>query len=454
MTWYYFLYEAGLDVTQLFSFLFSFFEYIFCTVLFAVAYRRKKLYVWRLLVSAVLGLAFCFLCAVIMTVMGTGTDFLSMFTRILLNTLLSLFFLAMLWGCYEESFTECMLCWCMVVAVSTLAGQSYSVLLNIFGVDDSTTISFFNGENVMWYDYLIWGLYHMAVFVGFAALFAKRTRLQHDTKTTFSVVMLAFSVAVVSYILGSVARVYEDASAEMAMVTKLFKILCSLFVIFMALGVFQQSKLEQDLQVTEQLLEQEKRQYEISKQNVEAINMKCHDLKHRLNSFEHKLNDEELESLKEAIELYDTNIRTGNEILDVVLYEKQLYCNSTDIRLSFMVDGTRLAFMDPSHTYSLFGNAIDNAIEAVTPIEDADKRMIGVSMGNEDGGVSLEFTNYFLGERKISGDGMPQTTKEDTKSHGYGMKSMQYIVKQYRGRMETQIYDDIFILHIRFPAQG
>lgn len=234
--------------------------------------------------------------------------------------------------------------------------------------------------------------------------------------------------------------------------SKLFMIVCNLSAVSSALGVLRQSRLSADLAITEQLLYEEKRHYELSKETIETINMKCHDLKHRLDSFEHKLNEEELQSLKEAIEIYDSNIKTNNQILDTVLYEKQLFCKKNDIRLQCVANGALLSFISPSHLYSLFGNAIDNATEAVKQLS-KEHRLIDLSVFAQGELVVIEVSNYFAGERKIEGS-LPVTTKEDANRHGYGMKSMLYIVEQYGGKLETKVVQDIFLLRAQIPQRG
>lgn len=56
---------------------------------------------------------------------------------------------------------------------------------------------------------------------------------------------------------------------------------------------------------------------------------------------------------------------------DVVIYtEKSLLCERHKIRFTYMIDGEQLDFMDPVDIASLFGNALDNAIESVLRTDD------------------------------------------------------------------------------------
>ncbi len=64
--------------------------------------------------------------------------------------------------------------------------------------------------------------------------------------------------------------------------------------------------------------------------------------------------------------MYDTQPHTKNAAPDVVLTGKNLSCTSQNITLTYMADGRRIGFMEDSDIYALFGNILDNAIDAVS----------------------------------------------------------------------------------------
>lgn len=61
----------------------------------------------------------------------------------------------------------------------------------------------------------------------------------------------------------------------------------------------------------------------------------------------------------------------------------------------------------------------------------------------------MQEENYFNGTRRFE-DGLPVTTKPDTSSHGFGMRSLRMIVKKYGGALTTYVTEDIFHLNIIF----
>ena len=66
----------------------------------------------------------------------------------------------------------------------------------------------------------------------------------------------------------------------------------------------------------------------------------------------------------------------------MVLCEKAMTCQKNGISFSCMADGTGLGFLTPVQTYSLFGNIIDNAVEAVSPLREA-QRVISLTCHEE-----------------------------------------------------------------------
>ena len=115
-----------------------------------------------------------------------------------------------------------------------------------------------------------------------------------------------------------------------------------------------------------------------------------------------------------------------------------------------MVDGDALSRMSSIDVYVLFGNLLDNSIEAVEKIDDPEKRVISLTVGIKNGFVCIQTNNYFTGEVNIQ-KGIPQTTKGDKDYHGFGVKSLTHIAEKYGGAVNVYIQNDIFIVLISIP---
>lgn len=107
--------------------------------------------------------------------------------------------------------------------------------------------------------------------------------------------------------------------------------------------------------------------------------------------------------------------------------------------------------MEKPDIYSLFGNALDNAIEAVRQVENPEMRIITMTVVGAMGMASICVENYYQGELLQLENGLPVTTKEDRIYHGYGVKSMQYLVKKYKGEMAISTDQQVFSLKLLLP---
>ncbi len=110
--------------------------------------------------------------------------------------------------------------------------------------------------------------------------------------------------------------------------------------------------------------------------------------------------------------------------------------------------------MEKVDLYSLFGNAIDNAIEAVSKENDENLKTINLIVRGVHSLITIRVENYFTGNIILNQEGLPITTKKDRDYHGYGLKSIKYIVEKYNGDFRINIEDNIFSLSILFSINN
>ncbi|MFA6829320.1 MAG: ATP-binding protein [Bacilli bacterium] len=200
------------------------------------------------------------------------------------------------------------------------------------------------------------------------------------------------------------------------------------------------------------MLAADKEHYQLKKDSIDALNIKCHDLKHTLNSLKGELSPNAISEFEKVIKNYDSVIRTGNDALDTILTEKNIFCQQNNISFTFMGDGSKLQFMDKVDIYTLFGNALDNASRAVLETVDQDKRHISMTISVQNSFISIHIENYYSGTLVFE-KGLPVTTKEDKKNHGFGLKSIQLIVSKYDGTLAMNSQSGLFNLDIILNAE-
>lgn len=212
-------------------------------------------------------------------------------------------------------------------------------------------------------------------------------------------------------------------------------------------------RVKHELKAMQNIFQKQYTQYEQSKESIDIINYKYHDLKNQIITLRAEENPEKrnayLAKMEDEIKFYEAQHKTGNHVLDTLLASKDMYCMKHDITLTCVADGALLNEMDVIDITTIFGNALDNAIEYVQQIE-KEKRLIHLSVFAQKGFLMIRVENYFEGRLELDG-GLPVTTKSDMHYHGYGLKSIRYTVHKYDGVLNVKQKDNWFELKILMP---
>ena len=215
-----------------------------------------------------------------------------------------------------------------------------------------------------------------------------------------------------------------------------------------------------------QLFQKQYEQYKLAVDNSEALRKEMHDMKHYVmalkNEDDPERRSEVLADMEQAIAIQESFMNTGNKVLDVVLTTKSLQCQKKNITLNAMVDGDLLADIHVKDICSLFGNILDNAIEASQQVVDKEKRLITLSVRKRNQFIIVECENYSDSEnvklrrnqrRSFFGkNNLPKTTKGDNVKHGYGLKSITQVAEKYGGAMNCSYEDGWFKVKVLLAA--
>lgn len=279
-----------------------------------------------------------------------------------------------------------------------------------------------------------------------------RLRKNGSVRLNNKKVVVPSMLLMITVILLNIYTPYDSMTAVAQLFTRLYACACCLTSLCAMFGLFESGQYRFELDMLDQINRKKQEQYEISKETIEAINVKCHDLKKMISSAlggKNILTPEELKSLEERIGIYDAIVKTGNEALDLILTEKSLYCERNAIRLTLMVDAESFGFLSNAEIYALFGNILDNAVEAVLKVE-AQKRVISLCVKRVGSMLSIHEDNFFGGVLQYKGENLA-TSKRNAVDHGFGIISIRRIVEKYGGGMTIGTEGDIFSLDILIP---
>lgn len=273
-----------------------------------------------------------------------------------------------------------------------------------------------------------------------------------DFAATATIAAAIFTVSNISF-LGVNTPFSSSYTSEIFIIRTLVD-LCGLILLYSQ----QEQRLwlhaKNELQAMENILQRQYEQYYQSKENIELLNRRYHDLKHQIAIIKAEPNPDKkaqyLEDLEKGIKMFEAQTKTGNQVLDVVLTGKSLQCVESNINFTCVADGKLLDFMDVMDICSIFGNALENAIESVKKIGDVEKRVIRMALFKQNNFVIIRIENYYENPLKIE-NGNFLTTKKNGSEHGYGIKSIKAAAAKYNGSVKINTEDNWFKLCIMIP---
>ena len=221
----------------------------------------------------------------------------------------------------------------------------------------------------------------------------------------FSLIAAVYLSVVLENVLDSSAESYLTAYLAL----NAFCILFAITILALEFSNCSIKSLEHENEMLAQLLECDKQQYEQAKKDMEKINIRYHDLKQQYS----RATDEERARLEEEMDNLNLRYLTGNKALDITLTQKSALCGQAGIQLVCSADGSCLEDMKHYHIYSLLGNALDNAIECLTQVSDASKRVITLDISRCRDMAVIRVQNYTPAPPTLR-DGAIVTTKQDT----------------------------------------
>lgn len=152
-----------------------------------------------------------------------------------------------------------------------------------------------------------------------------------------------------------------------------------------------------------------------------------------------------LNELDKDLSSLDTVIKTGNIRIDAILNSKLSIAKSKNISVNVKaIVPVTLPFPE-TDLCVIIGNLLDNAIEACEKEPEADKRFIRVYIDILKEHLYIYVSNSMNNDIKTNGQ-----TYLSTKSggHGFGLTSIEKIVKRYDGYINRAHEKDIFATEI------
>lgn len=152
-----------------------------------------------------------------------------------------------------------------------------------------------------------------------------------------------------------------------------------------------------------------------------------------------------IENLRKEMAQYENYYRTGNKFVDIILKDKFAKAEEYGINIEDRVELIDIDFIEPLDLSTVFGNLLDNAIEACRFIEEPEKRRISISSKRENNLLVISIKN-----NKVRGD-IKNAPKKVI--HGYGLVNVTAAVHKYGGEIDIMEGKQEFAVNIVMPIK-
>lgn len=174
--------------------------------------------------------------------------------------------------------------------------------------------------------------------------------------------------------------------------------------------------------------------------HIQTLLALCDD-KERTKEYLWKLNDDLIS--------VDTVIKTGNVMVDAILNSKISLLKSRGISVNAKAIVPSELPVSEVDLCTVIGNLLDNAMEAVLHQTEDDDRFIRVFIGILKEQLYISVYNSTCGELKKIKNTYVSTKR--SKNHGFGLMSVDRIVKKNKGFINRQNEEGVFATEVLLP---
>ena len=276
---------------------------------------------------------------------------------------------------------------------------------------------------------------YTAIFVLVAFMEKPLMNPEYLNKITYKEFIAVIAIVAVAFTFSNLSFIWKNTPFSSGFRSDIFNIRTLFDLAGMTILYAYQSRVcelmaESEIVTMDSMLKSQYNQYRNYQESIDLINMKYHDLKHQIAGLRAETDidkrTEWLDAMEDDIRGFESVTNTGNKVLDTIIAGKIMHGQKYDIKFTCVIDGKLLEFMHVTDICTIFGNAIDNAIENVVMIKDIEKRIIHVTVSAKNKFVLIQFQNYCEVKPNEDKRGIRlfESSKADKRNHGFGLKSI------------------------------
>ena len=257
-------------------------------------------------------------------------------------------------------------------------------------------------------------------------------------ETSYALALIPLCSLISCFLLIEVAKELISAQMVVLCMCIIFVIIITNYIIFLMIEKYttvEEKQYEEEMIQREILYRNE--YYQDMERYQEQIQDIRHDMKNRLTGLlaaaeqgSAELIKDRLQEVLGDIRLAEEIIYSANPVVNAILKVKSIKAKEKEIPMQVTTLLPQRVSVDIGDMGVLYGNLLDNAIEAAMAVEQ-EKRYVHVESKFQEGRLLLSIKNS-----KPSGtSSYQQTSKKDKIKHGRGIRSVRKVAEKYGGEL-------------------
>ncbi|SKA04214.1 sensor histidine kinase [Anaerorhabdus furcosa] len=207
----------------------------------------------------------------------------------------------------------------------------------------------------------------------------------------------------------------------------------------------------QQFEILEKELQDQAEKYTQVIDSMEELRRFRHDMKNHFMCIDSLLLDDNMQGARDYIHSINNIVASSftletndNYIFNALIDEKLKVASQLDVKIKKIIAINRRLDIKDVDICILFGNALDNCIDALKKVEQ-EKRELSITVILVEDTLSVEIANTFEEPVRMD-ESIIQTTKSEKHNHGIGLKNVNATVEKYDGEVNIDIKNNIFKL--------
>lgn len=204
---------------------------------------------------------------------------------------------------------------------------------------------------------------------------------------------------------------------------------------------------EQSLQLKAQFAVEN---YRTIEKHSKHIQNQYHEFKNHISALKLMLEQNKIIDAKNYLSKLEQRNRTiikftGNYVINAILQHASSRALELDFPLEVYARVEEQLNIPETDLCGLLFNMLDNAFEAVSKIDDAQKRQIEIRIKQKDHSLGIYCANTYALAPVFEAENRLRSHKENP-GHGFGITQMEQISKKYQSKLDISYSEDIFIV--------